>query len=429
MSNKTHAADIRIGLPLPYDKTTFTRTFCYLYDNEAPAHCKAFGNCTVDPLMVTDRSVTRSRSVFVYFSNWFDPYPPAGVPSQASQIESFKIMLKEVQVNGTLKVGKDSVILKVLDPNVTKAVLNLPGDAPQLYCVMLQVNDRAGNVRKARRFILFNDLSTLHINPEKPLQVTSAVSMTNFISNNNHAIWQTENTHICLDWSGHFFSQVYADAINLTLNQILSDPDIRGMYDDTDWITSVFGTDNIDGIIDFAVVFNENNRDCSSFAKEELKVDSICQALNVPGLHCAFYNIKIQGRDVVNNMIEDSIIVYIDSSAPEIKTLPSSLLDKAGWYWLKDFSKERIIFVVVDLESGISSIELSIRALESNRSAVSYDIPIETKVFVMKLNLYYTKLFYTCPSICSLLSLPEHNMLKGSFKGGPVSVVRRQQFL
>ena len=395
----THTADIRIGLP--YDKTTLTRTFCYLYDNEAPAHCKAFGNCTVDPLMVTDGSVIRSRSVFVYFSNWFDPYPLTGVPSQASLIESFKIILKEVvQVNDTLKVGEDGVILKVLDPNVTKTVFNLPGDAPQLYCVILHVNDRAGNVRKARRFILFDDSSTLHINPEKPLQVTSAVSKTNFISNKTHVIWQTENTHICLDWSEHFFSQVYADAKNLSLNPISSDPDIGGIYDDTDWITSVFRTDNINGVIDFSVVFNENNRDCSSWAKEKITDDSMCQALNVPALHCGFYNIKIQARDIVNNTVEDSVVVYIDSSVPEVNNLSSILLDKAGPYWLKEFSKERIISVVADFESGISSIELSVRALESNSSVVSYDIPIkiETKVLVIKLNLYHTT-STTCPGI------------------------------
>lgn len=56
-----------------------------------------------------------------------------------------------------------------------------------------------GNVQISRRFVLFDNSSTILKDDSKRLQFTTA-------DNGSHKIWQTQKKFVCFDWSSRFYN-------------------------------------------------------------------------------------------------------------------------------------------------------------------------------------------------------------------------------
>ncbi|XP_052791867.1 uncharacterized protein LOC128226010 isoform X2 [Mya arenaria] len=337
---------------VPFKKQTTERTICYRYDSQPPEHCSKLLTCGSEPLQV-DKRITRSTLHHIEFNGWVDPVPRLGASRTASKIESYEVRVNEVMPsNGTLKVDYTYNVIPstIVNHTVKSMDINLTANAPRLYCITLEVKDVADNVRQCRRFVLFDNTSSIKIWNEHPFRFTSASPGTNYT-------WQTHHNDVCLSWKDYFYNNFYI--YNELLNPIepLSHVLITGSYDQITGELPVSGTSNVYGIIAYNVSWRLNH---GSFSEEKpvpsFNNQSICKNLNVKDGDT--YTVNVKAIDIVGNTLSDSRTVFIDRSAPHLNNVS---LEKDGYEVLfvhksSDLSDMKMTFDAFDPHSGLSNI-------------------------------------------------------------------------
>ncbi|XP_052788827.1 uncharacterized protein LOC128223594 [Mya arenaria] len=370
------AKDTRNNIDLsakPYAKTSEQRTVCYRYDNQPPEHCSKLSTCSSEPLKL-DKRITRSNLHHVQFDGWLDPVPLGGATHTASSIESYEIRVNEVLLSvDTLKVDYTTNVLSTnVNHTVTIMDLNLTSDTPRLYCLTLEVKDVADNVRQSRRFILYDNTSTIAIWTEKPFRFTSASPATDYT-------WQTHHNKVCLSWKDHFYNDFYIH--NELLNAIEPDPHglITGLYEQITGEIPVSGTSNVYGIIAYNVSWSPNH---GSFSVENpvptFTNQSFCKDLNVKDGDT--YTLNVKAIDIVGNTLSDNQTVFIDRSAPHLNNI---WLKKDGYEMLfvhnsTDLSKMKMTFNALDPHSGLSKIHWTLGIADTMAELLDERLAVRT---------------------------------------------------
>ncbi|KAL3857352.1 hypothetical protein ACJMK2_012028 [Sinanodonta woodiana] len=332
-----------------YKRTRSAREVCFRYDDAPPIHCSNNYSCRDEPLSVS-RRITTEPSVDIYFSGWKDLSPTVSQPDQASGIEKYVVLLLGVQEldNQTL-VMKDKLNETTMPADATRCNFNLPLE-PALYALLLEVHDVAGNVKGARRFVLFDKSSSVQINNGHRLRVTSASDKTNYT-------WQVNHGSICIEWKGRYYNS-YHQTNNL-LKTIKYDASVSPEYDQLNGPLSINGTPNVDGIIEFQYHWELNSTVQLLTNKKVKHVEdqSFCESLTLSDGET--YTFVIKPIDINNRSITENITVHIDSSRPDIDNM---WLAKDGYKQLyvhhsSDLSKMVLEFEAMDIHSGLSSIE------------------------------------------------------------------------
>lgn len=341
--------DTRSNKPLvniPYLKTNSTAAVCYIYDNAPPQHCLENKACDKSPLLVDNR-VTRSKHLQIYFDGWFDPLPIGGSQSSSSGIDRLELSMFEVSgksVSGT------PVFTKIINASQTSLSLNVPPASPRLYCLKLEVKDKANNVKYVRRFFLYDNTSCIKTKPNKTMfYVSSASKMT-------HVLWQTHHNEICILWKDYFFNDFYLN--NPLLSGVQPDSDYAGIYEQNEGLLPVNGTSNVHGITQFLFSWKLNN---GTFSNETI-VPSLTQQLLCSNLSVTdgqTYTLNIRAIDIVNNSYAEERKVFIDRSVPLISNIWISKGDREQLFVHddSDLSKMKLSFETFDPHSGIYSIE------------------------------------------------------------------------
>ncbi|XP_069134844.1 uncharacterized protein [Argopecten irradians] len=347
-NNSTH--------PVPYPKTSSTRELCYWYDNAPPEHCFEHSACGTEPLDTTSRILT-SRDFIVTFTGWDDPSPVPGNSKFSSGIHTYVINMYEVKESGSdfLSVARIPVIPAVQTEKISPVNISIPSNLPNpaMYAIVLEVTDIAKNVRQARRFVMFDNSSTVTSRDDNPFYSTTASQKT------NHK-WQTNLGQICYSWTNKYYNDKF-HTLNL-LKPIRNDPHglISGVYDQTTGILPVSGTENIHGITRFYYTLRRdgkiiNNTDVPDFTSQKLCVSPKLTDGNT-------YRLDLLAEDVMTHTYTDSLVTYIDSSEPEIFDI---WLEKDGYERLFvhnsiDLSKMILTFEASDIHSGIHSVDWSL---------------------------------------------------------------------
>lgn len=156
-----------------------------------------------EPLKLSER-LTNSSFIKVSFGGWPDPYPSLGTSSLASGIESYELSVYEVieATTGTLMRDTHAVAFYNYSKDITEVEIQLPEKNPMLYAIVLEVKDKADNVRQARRFVLHDNSSYVVKNDDIPFSVVSASNKTNYT-------WQVHYSSICYSWKNRFFNNKY----------------------------------------------------------------------------------------------------------------------------------------------------------------------------------------------------------------------------
>lgn len=339
-----------VSAPVPYRKINRTQEICYRYDSSKPEHCSDKGSCKQQPMSVS-QTITRSAINTVRFEGWFDPVPTGGRNIQASQIEGYEIRVSEVMPSSApLKVDYTKVLFSNLTkPGVHEMTLNLTSDSPRLYCITLEVTDKAKNPRQARHFMLYDNTTFIETRKDRPIQITSASSQTNFV-------WQTHHHDICLSWVDHFLNKYYLE--NQLLHPIEPIGLIQGVYEHTLAPLSVKGTPNVHGITSYMISWGLNDGPMSNeTAVPNFLNQTFCKDFGVKDGQQ--YTIQIRPIDVVGNTLAENKTVFIDRSAPHINNI---WLTKDGYHTLfvhhsRDLSNMLLTFDAIDSHSGIASIK------------------------------------------------------------------------
>ncbi|XP_069134697.1 uncharacterized protein [Argopecten irradians] len=339
-----------------YPKTSMSKELCYWYDNAPPQHCLEHSSCGTEPLDTSSRILT-SRDFTVTFTGWDDPSPVPGDPKFASGIHTYVVNMYEVKESGSgfLDIGRTPVIPEIENNNLTQINISIPSNVsnPAMYVIVLDVTDVANNVRQARRFVMFDNSSTVKARDDKILYSTTASQKT------NHK-WQTNLGQICYSWTDKYYNDKF-HTLNL-LQPIREYPHglISGVYEQTTGILPVSGTENIHGITRFYYTLKRdgmviNKADVPDFTSQKLCVS--------PKLTDGkTYRLDLVAEDVVTHTYTDSLVTYIDSSEPEILDI---WLEKDGYERLFvhnsiDLSKMILTFEASDIHSGIYSVDWSL---------------------------------------------------------------------
>ncbi|XP_053389666.1 uncharacterized protein LOC128546093, partial [Mercenaria mercenaria] len=336
------------GLTEIYKRTNTNRELCFMYDDHAPEHCKGSISCR-NSMLHLSHHVTNNPLIDVTFSSWHDPTPPGGSSNKASGIKQFVVSVLRVE-------GLDKTTMVMKYPGIsTKNVLASGTHTsfklqvePALYAVLLEVHDIAGNVRMSRRFVLYDQSSTVAILPQKHLQSLTASSKTNYT-------WQVNHGLTCFNWTGRYYNTYHVN-INL-LRRIKSEGNISSSYDQTEGLIPVSGTPNIDGIVRFDYTWKLKNGTYKAYSTvSDISTQSFCE--NLTPLDGQTYKFKIKPIDINSRYLEETTVVHIDRSPPSIDNI---WVLKEGYKQLfvhnsSDLSKMSLQFEALDLHSGLYSI-------------------------------------------------------------------------
>ena len=109
---------------------------------------------------------------------------------------------------------------------------------PGIYAVLLDVYDRAGNVKSARKLVLYDDGSLITRSPTTPLRVTSAAAVTSWK-------WQQTEGAVTVTWAGRYANTFHDH--NKVLDEVETELDVESSYDDNEGSMTVAGVDNVVG--------------------------------------------------------------------------------------------------------------------------------------------------------------------------------------
>ena len=264
---------------------------------------------------------------------------------------SYTVVVYEViSSGGSLIINSSGVYSETVNVNESHITLAIDVSAPQLFCVIFEAKDRAGNIGKARRFFLYDDTSYILSNSENEFYFSSGKEDTDFK-------WQTHFNDTCLVWTDHFYNPSYSK-LNL-LCEIEREPDeFSGIYEQTDGLLPVSGTPNVRGIVNFTISLAQNN---SKFSPEVVVSDfqsqQYCLTLNPEDGDT--YTVNVRAIDIIGNSYAENRTIHIDSSVPEIEDIG---LLKDGQNVLsvrdeQDLSTMKLEFEAYDMHSGINVVE------------------------------------------------------------------------
>ncbi|XP_052804686.1 uncharacterized protein LOC128234468 [Mya arenaria] len=357
---------------VPYEKVIQQSNVCYRYDTQPPEHCSELSSCDYEPL-VLEKRITRSTAHRVEFSGWHDPIPAGGLASTASSIESFEIRVNEViPLNESLKVDYTRNIQNIRVNSTTKTLdLNLDSQVPKLYCLTLEVKDFADNSRHCRRFVLYDNSSSIRTRNKNDLKFSSASPETN-------STWQSNGKEVCLNWTDYFYNDFYID--NPLLNAIDPDPSglITGSCEQLAGDLPVTGTMNVYGITNVKVKWSLNNENMSTeITVADIGNQSYCSSLDIQDGD--IYKWYVTVTDIAGNAYNDARELKVDTSAPYLGDIRMRKQRNGNTlvHYIADLSTIILEFTALDNHSGISNLLLAFSSYKTKTVLFSYMIDVQ----------------------------------------------------
>ncbi|ESO88616.1 hypothetical protein LOTGIDRAFT_234474 [Lottia gigantea] len=267
------------------------------------------------------------------------------------------IAIYELEIFSMKSVGNELIIDKrVIDTKTTlqkSPQFNLQHSG--VYSVILAAVDKAGNIRLARRCLIFDDNSRVSTVHDTNLKSTSASPSTNYL-------WQQNHGPVTIDWENRYINTKHHNGKYLAGIQ-----DYHGLdpeYDDNNGKRTSRPIDNVQGIVCYETYYGldahggstieptDNDFTTTGYLKQSITISPKLQ----DGDTVIFY---IRAYDIVDFYLEESTTVYFDMSPPVIKDLWLTKGDdlNIAVHEFHDFDKLVIEWIAYDLHSGLETVE------------------------------------------------------------------------
>ncbi|XP_076115455.1 uncharacterized protein LOC143083108 [Mytilus galloprovincialis] len=280
---------------VPYDKIETSHTLCYIYDNIPPKHCAEDHSCRGEPLILSRRLLS-FRNITVQFNGWMDPDMNIG-----SGIEIYEIAVYEVEHISSAIQGRDNNVIQILNiypsDNSTSVNVELPPKTPMLYVVLLTVKDKAKNIRRARRIVLYDNSSVIVVSSDDSFNITEVM---------NH----NKSSKLCISWQERFYNNKFV--LNNFLAPItpeVASTSVKGIYDQEIGLLLINGTENVNGLTAFYFTFIRNNEQIYTGKLQDISHQSVCLTSEIKHGDIITFHLKIE--DIMNHTLNDSVTVYI----------------------------------------------------------------------------------------------------------------------
>ena len=339
-----------------YTQTSKSNSVCMYFDSASPIHCSEDKSCSKEAIQISDRILTDPH-LRVEFQGWIDPFPVNKL--QASKIRSFSLSVHDTKEVDSKTLNMNEKALDGMTFNVSGHYQDiiLPSKQPGLYGIVLEVVDNAGNPKMARRFVMFDNSSTIRIRGDKVLRATTADHKTNFT-------WQTNLGKVCLSWQGRYYNS-YNVHYNL-LRRIKQDYHgfFSGVYEQTTGVLHVSGTPNVAGIVEYRYNWTKigsslvNNNSKISIPK--VTDEGFCGDFKIADGETLI--VSISSIDIMRRTLVEDITIFIDSSVADITdiSLVKDGLQQLFIHNSTEMHKMVLEFSILDGHSGIYSIEWSL---------------------------------------------------------------------
>lgn len=294
---------------------------------------------------------TNQRNVTIEFLGWKD---------EQSSIKEFLLTVYSMRNNGNLMIQTAVIQNKTFEyeKNETTAMINLP-EKFGLYQIELDVLDIAGNVAQARRFVLYDNESEIHINPEYPIFVQSAKQDDNFT-------YQIQNSHFLLNWTGHFYNSKMI-ASNLLYPIQKNSGNFPGKRDHIEGDLNVNGTLNVNGIVKFQYKIYTYKGESKKYQPHLL-----CNWTDIPDFPNQLMNVTlshgidngnnyifyIKAIDFMRNEVIDFIEIQTDNTKPNILNAELHFQEFTTVFVHNslDLSKMNLTFKSQDPQTGLHTV-------------------------------------------------------------------------
>ena len=348
---------------------TGTPTFglsTFVIDILAPTQCSIVPSASCLPgqeILDLGGEIVEDNYITASWGGWID------VPSGVTHYE---IRVYPLQLSGDeLTEVAMSLNVTTYDHDNTRVTYDditvLPSEGP--YAFILKTFDLAGNVRFSRRLLLYDNTSTVEIDPLSPLQFVSAVPETNYQ-------WQNSTSDpLIVRGVQHFFNtnlrttNYLAPVANSSIGNVepeFDHPLVGGRYPRS-------GTINAQGIVRIlydVIVDREGGRSMRSstqpttfpYETADVGIEEV-EIVDTDLTDGDSVTVWFQALDFRFQSNFDSTVVHIDSSPPNLLDLwlewnGDTGLDLHGTDSLLDLT---IQFQTFDVHSGIYSVEWNIR--------------------------------------------------------------------
>ena len=341
-----------------YSGTPIVGAAKFILDVNPPVHCSltSIPSCIVGQnLLQAGNGITESTEIDINWGGWVDD--PAGVYSYT--VDVYRLS----EVNGTLleTLPLSSAVFNESGMTVYQYPVNMSEGA---FSVVLQVMDVAGNTRYSRRLLLIDVTSQLLIDNTTTLRVASAVPETGFLWLNS------TTTPIIVSGRGHFYN-THLRTQNLLAPTANFSPPISTEYDHPLETGSYprGGTPNALGVtvLNYHIAIDQEGGMAEDSLREPAVFGRATDDLELEGALIETGELQdgdsvrvwFQAEDYLSQVVVDSVLFHVDSSAPELDNLwlEWNGINQLALHGTKSLLDLTIKFETRDPHSGVSSLK------------------------------------------------------------------------
>uniref|UniRef100_A0A1I8JEP6 EGF-like domain-containing protein n=1 Tax=Macrostomum lignano TaxID=282301 RepID=A0A1I8JEP6_9PLAT len=355
---------------------SFTQAGTFVFDYSLPYHCTVAGHgarpCTQpfdQRMLELSEAFTKQNQINGKFGGWRDDH--AGVLQYDIELKLMhKVgeVLKENEMAGSehkiIDLNGEGEEERRNGGNREFSVhFDLPPDEPSVYTVVVTVRDAVRNsiknVRRSRRFFIFDNSSSVESRDERyPLGVDDTV--------NNRGLWWLRRLDgdVAFRWTDNLINEVHTgQGFLLPIEHV---PEFYGDgYDQTSGPRSIHPIDNVHGVVRFASQFGVD-----AVGGRSLQQPDQSRWLTTTDIHAQMQSFRFDrrdgesakfwviGEDVMGNSRVNSFLMHIDSSPAELGTLSLTNRGVEGLvvHHSRDLHSLRAHWTASDLHSGLHTV-------------------------------------------------------------------------
>ena len=233
-------------------------------------------------------------------------------------MKEYEIEVRHMQWTPTELFADFKAVSSFISDNGSAVHIPLPDEnQPAIFAIYLWALDstqESPNYRIARRFVLTDNTSYIVTSEDNPIIPTTAFE-------DSDLEWQVELVPVHLNWTNHFYNTWHIHT-NLLL-PIRGDGNlsISGVFEQETGELPVSGTDNVDGVVNF--LYHYIRHSPREYEEQNFTdvIDPLSQQLlldNTTIRDGDTLQVTIKAVDIMNNTLDSSITLYIDSTPPQI---------------------------------------------------------------------------------------------------------------
>ncbi|XP_022102003.1 uncharacterized protein LOC110985345 [Acanthaster planci] len=342
-----------------YSGRTTSGYSTFTFDFVDPYHCVDVSSGCRSTMLNAGDDVTSQATTSISWQGWADDL--AGIKEYELQVR---------QLSGT----HGSEMTEIFDSSAVYQGVTTSGHSVTfphvgVYSIILDVVDNAGNVKRSRRFVFFDDdPDDVTTRSDAPLRVVSATPETSYK-------WLTSldssggTTSVRLDWTNHFTNvRHHSEGLLKGIGYYLNDHgSIESSYDQNFGQRGRESIPNALGVTQFRAfrdidhsggrtTVTVSDDDSDNWSNEGTSTQATYDLSLVDGDSVRFW---VEARDLAGDFVRDSVLVHADSSPPIIEDL---WLVRDGEVNLAvhnsaDLHEMSVTFRTYDIHSGVRTIE------------------------------------------------------------------------